>query len=141
MKQQHQNRNQNAQNAEGANQAQNTQNGGTAAVNATTAQPNPYYQMPNPYYQNGMSQMQQNYPGAAQQNSTSAPGGSTFNATQLLTGALIGAAATYLLTNENVQKSLFKGVAAMSDLLSGGLDELKERFEDAKAEYEANKAE
>lgn len=97
---------------------------------------NPYYQAQgvNPYYQ------MQNTPYTSQPSSN--PLSSYFggiNTTQLLTGALIGAAATYLLTNETVQKRLFKGIAAMGDIVSGGMDELKERYEDAKAEYEAGK--
>lgn len=63
-----------------------------------------------------------------------------FSTTELLAGAVVGAAAMYVLTNESVQKRLFKGVAMMSDALSGGLDELKERYEDARAEYEAEKS-
>lgn len=106
---------------------------------------NPYYQTqnPNPYYQvqgaDPYYQMQSN-PYHTQQSPnpiSSYLGG--INTTQLLTGALIGAAATYVLTNETVQKKLFKGIAAMSDILSGGMDEIKERYEDAKAEYEAGK--
>jgi len=62
-----------------------------------------------------------------------------FSASEILTGALIGAAATYILTNENVQKTIFKGMVSMGDVISGGIDELKERFEDAKAEHEATK--
>lgn len=67
--------------------------------------------------------------------------GSRFNTTEILTGALIGAAATYVLTNENIQKALFKGIVSMGDIIGGGLDEIKERFEDAKAEYDAQKSE
>lgn len=63
-----------------------------------------------------------------------------FSTTELLAGAVVGAAAMYVLTNESVQKRLFKGVAMMSDALSGGLDELKERYGDARAEYEAEKS-
>lgn len=63
----------------------------------------------------------------------------SINTGQLLTGALIGAAAAYVLSSEEIQKKLFKGIAAMGDIVSGGLDEIKERYEDAKAEYEAGK--
>ncbi len=62
-----------------------------------------------------------------------------FNTSEVLTGLLIGAAATYILTNENVQKTIFKGMVSMGDVISGGMDEMKERFEDAKAEHEAAK--
>ena len=58
---------------------------------------------------------------------------------EILTGALVGAAATYILTNDNVQKTLFKGILSINEILSGGIDEMKERFEDAKAEHEAAK--
>lgn len=51
-----------------------------------------------------------------------------------LKGALIGAAATYILTNENAQRAIFKGFAKISTLFECGLEELKERYEDAKAE-------
>jgi hypothetical protein len=52
-------------------------------------------------------------------------------------GALIGAAVTYLLTNNNVQNALFKTVAKTSHLFQMGMEEVKERFEDAKAEVAA----
>lgn len=58
--------------------------------------------------------------------------------TNFLTGALIGAAATFILTNENAQQAIFKAVIKMGKLLQAGSEELKERFEDAKAEIQAN---
>lgn len=89
----------------------------------------------NPYINQGGAMPQTNpYMNAAY---PPAPG---LNTAEILTGALIGAAATYILTNENVQKSLFKGIVSMGDIIGGGLDEMKERFEDAKAEYEAQKS-
>ena len=63
----------------------------------------------------------------------------SYSSTEILTGALVGAAATYILTNDNVQKTLFKGILSINEILSGGIDEMKERFEDAKAEHEAEK--
>ncbi|WP_299549246.1 YtxH domain-containing protein [uncultured Helicobacter sp.] len=51
-----------------------------------------------------------------------------------LKGALIGAAATFILTNENAQRAIFKGFAKISSLFESGIEELKERYEDAKAE-------
>ncbi|WP_321779573.1 YtxH domain-containing protein [Sulfurimonas sp.] len=62
-----------------------------------------------------------------------------FSTSEVLAGLLIGAAATYILTNENVQKTIFKGMVSMGDVITGGMDEMKERFEDAKAEHEAAK--
>lgn len=49
-------------------------------------------------------------------------------------GMLIGAAATYLLTNEQVQRALIKGIVQVWSLVQGGLEEIKERFGDAQAE-------
>ena len=51
-----------------------------------------------------------------------------------LKGALIGAAATFILTNENAQRAIFKGFAKISGIFEAGIEELKERYEDAKAE-------
>ncbi|MDE5603410.1 MAG: YtxH domain-containing protein [Helicobacter sp.] len=51
-----------------------------------------------------------------------------------LKGALIGAVATFILTNENAQRAIFKGFAKVSGIFEAGIEELKERYEDAKAE-------
>ena len=59
---------------------------------------------------------------------------------RFLTGALIGAAAAYVLTNENVQNSLIKSTVRVWDLMQGGVEEVKERFRDAEAEIKAEKA-
>ena len=61
-----------------------------------------------------------------------------FDTNKFLIGLAIGAAGAYLLTNENAQKALFKTFAKGSDLFTAGIEEMKERFEDAKAEMEAN---
>ncbi|PSM51464.1 hypothetical protein CBLAS_1364 [Campylobacter blaseri] len=60
-----------------------------------------------------------------------------FNSGNFLQGVLIGAVASYILTNENAQQAIFKSVVRMGKLLQAGTEELKERFEDAKAEIEA----
>ncbi|MDW8319578.1 MAG: hypothetical protein RMN53_17265 [Anaerolineae bacterium] len=52
-------------------------------------------------------------------------------------GLLLGAAATYLLTNEHVQRAAIKGAVRVWTLLQGGVEELKERFLDAEAEIRA----
>lgn len=41
---------------------------------------------------------------------------------------------TGFLGNENAQKAIFKGFAKVSSLFESGIEELKERYEDAKAE-------
>ncbi len=88
----------------------------------------------NPYINNNQNQSI-NPNGLQNQNSfLSGVGGN-----DLLKGALIGAAATYILTNEDVQKKIFKSFAKLSELTTGGVEEMKERFEDAKAEVEAER--
>ncbi|MBN2964417.1 YtxH domain-containing protein [Sulfurospirillum sp. T05] len=62
-----------------------------------------------------------------------------FNTNDFLKGALIGAVATYLLTNENAQKAIFKTIAKGTQLFQTGMEEMKERMEDAKAEMEAQR--
>lgn len=59
---------------------------------------------------------------------------STFNNAEFLKGALIGAAVGYILTNEKAQKTIMKTVAKGTQMLQMGVEEIKERFEDVKAE-------
>lgn len=63
---------------------------------------------------------------------------SNMSRNELIKGILIGAGVTYVLTNENAQKALFNSFAKLQNMLNMGLEELKERFEDAKAELEEN---
>jgi len=102
----------------------------------------------NPYINNGMNQKQvtvtQNtnpYYNAQpvqsvqpNQNTTS-----SFDTGNFLKGALIGAVGAYLLTNEDAQKKIFKTFAKGADMLGAGIEEMKERLEDAKAELEAER--
>lgn len=53
-------------------------------------------------------------------------------------GALIGAAAAYLLSNEQVQQSAIKTAVKSWAMLQGGIEEMKERFLDAEAELHAS---
>ena len=64
---------------------------------------------------------------------------SSFDTGNFLKGALIGAIGAYLLTNEDAQKKIFKTFAKGADFLGAGIEEMKERLEDAKAELEAEK--
>ena len=59
---------------------------------------------------------------------------SNFNTKHFIIGAAIGAVGAYLLTNEKAQKALFKTVAKGAQAFQAGIEEMKERFEDAKAE-------
>jgi len=56
-------------------------------------------------------------------------------------GALIGAVATYILTNKNAQENIFKAFMKTSELFSAGIEEMKERIEDAKAAINTSKEE
>lgn len=54
--------------------------------------------------------------------------------TQFWKGVALGAVVTLVLTNESVQKGLVRAVAKMSAAAQSGIEEMKEKFEDAKAE-------
>lgn len=62
----------------------------------------------------------------------------SFDTENFLKGALIGAVGAYLLTNENAQKAIFKTIVKGTQVFQAGMEEMKERFEDAKAESEAD---
>ncbi|WP_198305730.1 YtxH domain-containing protein [Arcobacter vandammei] len=91
----------------------------------------------NPYInQNVVSNQNQNLA----QNSTATQTNTLFNA-DFIKGALIGAVATYLLTNKNAQENIFKVVEKAKSLVSAGVEEMKERMEDARAAAQAKEQE
>ena len=93
-----------------------------------TNQPNPN----NPYIQNNSTNTQQN---ADKQNTGILNVFADQNTQKdYIKGALIGAVANFILTNENAKRTIFKGFAKVSGLFEAGIEELKERYEDAKAE-------
>ncbi len=55
-------------------------------------------------------------------------------------GAILGAGVALLVTNETVQKAVVKAVSKGMAAASSGVAEIKEKFEDAKAEVEAEAA-
>ena len=59
---------------------------------------------------------------------------SSLTSPQFWTGAAIGAAVALLLTNETVQKGVMKTATKVMAAASAGVEEIKEKFEDAKAE-------
>lgn len=65
-------------------------------------------------------------------------GQSGFNNGDFLKGALIGAAVTFLLTNKGAQGSIMKAASKGTELFQAGMEELKERYEDAQAAMKAN---
>ena len=70
-------------------------------------------------------------------NQPSPKANNSFDTGNFLKGALIGAVGAYLLTNEDAQKKIFKTFAKGADMFGAGIEEMKERLEDAKAELEA----
>ncbi|WP_242469303.1 YtxH domain-containing protein [Rhabdochromatium marinum] len=86
------------------------------------------------YGASGAQQWPQNMAVRPNQNS-----GSLLNFTndRFIKGALIGAAAAYLLTNESVQRTLIKSAVRTWSLVQTGVEEVKERFHDAEAEIHA----
>jgi hypothetical protein len=87
----------------------------------------------NPYINQNFNPLQNNL-----QQNTSSTTQSGFNNGDFIKGALIGALATYLLTNKNAQETIMKTIGKGSELFSAGIEELKERYEDAKAQMQAN---
>jgi hypothetical protein len=64
----------------------------------------------------------------------------TFDTKHFVIGALVGALGAYLLTNEKAQKAIFKTVAKGTQAFQAGIEEMKERYEDAKAELAASES-
>lgn len=70
-----------------------------------------------------------------------APSANGFDSGDFLKGALVGAAVTFLLTNKGAQESIMGAFSKGSELFQAGMEELKERYEDAKAQKEAGAGE
>ncbi|MCB1189850.1 MAG: YtxH domain-containing protein [Leptospiraceae bacterium] len=75
------------------------------------------------------------------------PQGSLFNSKwnqikndRFYKGMLVGAVATYVLTNDNVQKSIIKSVAKLFMKVEESIEEFKEKVEDVKAEIKAEES-
>lgn len=96
----------------------------------------------NPYINANQNQMPMNQ-GGLQNNpyiNTQAdvnPADSGFTSGDFIKGALIGAGVAFLLTNKSSQQAIFNGFSKGSELVQAGIEELKERMEDAKAQMEA----
>ncbi len=95
-------------------------------------QAQPVYQQPQPVYQQPVQ------PTAT---TSTLPAASTLGVnvqdTNFWKGALLGAAVTLLVTNESVQKGVVKTVSKLTAAAQTGIEEMKEKFEDAKAEAQA----
>ncbi|QKF73693.1 hypothetical protein AFAEC_1535 [Aliarcobacter faecis] len=81
----------------------------------------------NPYINQNVNQVQ---------NQTQNQTNSLFNS-DFIKGALIGAVATYILTNKNAQENIFSVIDKAKNLVTAGVEEMKERIEDAKAAAQA----
>lgn len=57
-----------------------------------------------------------------------------FRDERFVKGAITGAALTFLLTNDAVQKNAIKSLVKLWSAFQGGMEEIKERFKDAEAE-------
>lgn len=81
----------------------------------------------------------QSYPYAAQQQAHDSGLSSFFNFRdeRFVKGAVTGAALTFLLTNESLQKNTLKSVVKFWNMLQGGVEEMKERIQDIDAEIKA----
>jgi hypothetical protein len=96
----------------------------------------PVYQQPypqQPLYPQAVYPAAASYPAAP----VSSLLGLNIQDSQFWKGALLGAAVALLVTNESVQKGLVKGMAKLTAAAQCGIEEMKEKFEDAKAEAEA----
>ncbi|MDR1529547.1 MAG: hypothetical protein LBS40_03985 [Burkholderiales bacterium] len=56
---------------------------------------------------------------------------------QFLAGLLLGAAAAYILSDEEIRARLIKGGIKLYSGIAGGIEEIKEQFADIRAELEA----
>ncbi|AXK48350.1 hypothetical protein CRU87_00370 [Aliarcobacter trophiarum LMG 25534] len=88
----------------------------------------------NPYIN---SSINQNFLGQNPNNQIQNQSNSLLNG-DFVKGALIGAVATYVLTNKNAQESIFQAINKAKTLVTAGIEELKERIEDAKAASQSN---
>jgi len=89
----------------------------------------------NPYYNKSVNQL----PNTQQTKSVTDSLLGSFDTENFVKGALIGAVGAYLLTNEKAQKTIFKGIAKTTNMFQASIEEIKERFEDAQAELEAER--
>lgn len=134
------------QNNNGNGQQQQNMNGNGQPQNQGARQPaqtpaaNPYYQQQprqvpqvNPYYQ--VPAMANPYYQQAPASATPSWMGNT-SGEKFVRGLVIGAAATYLLTNDTAQKAILKTGMKLYGAVAGGVEELKEKIMDAKAEVE-----
>jgi hypothetical protein len=96
-------------------------------------QPGPYLGYPQPGAYGAPFAYQQSIPVPLQ----TANNNSSLTNPRFIKGAIVGAVAAYLLTNESVQQGAIKVAVKAWSLVQGGVEEMKERFRDAEAELHA----
>ncbi|WP_027390318.1 YtxH domain-containing protein [Chrysiogenes arsenatis] len=90
-----------------------------------------YFRHQNPYLQGGQYGAQNGFMNQAK---SALFGGSQSD--RFIKGLLIGAAATFLLTNEKAQQAIIKAGVTLFSQVASSVEELKEKVEDARAEAE-----
>ena len=58
----------------------------------------------------------------------------SLRSSQFLGGLAVGSVLTLILSNQDVQRALFRGMARVATVARSGMEEMKERFHDAEAE-------
>jgi len=101
--------------------------------------------MPRDYLYNAYQFGPTNYPPAVMNPQFANPAdsqwlGMNFRDDQFWKGVLLGAAAALLVTNDTVQKAVMKGAASVWTAAQSGVEEVKEKFEDVKAEIQQKTA-
>jgi len=116
--------------------AQNPQNGINANpyINNMNTPASPMGMQSNPYINNQVGNGTANNMGVQNPNNDSILNG------DFVKGALIGAGVAFLLTNKTTQGAIMNGFSKGSELVQAGIEELKERMEDAKAQMEARES-
>ncbi len=127
------------QNANMQQNAQQNQNPSQAGQNFGQ---NPYYannlnaQNQNTHYANQNPYYNQSYGQSVPHSHTLTSWLGQTSSDRFIRGLVIGAAATYILTNEKAQKAIIKTGMKLYGAVAGGVEEIKEKIMDAKAELE-----
>ena len=58
----------------------------------------------------------------------------SLRSSQFLGGLAVWSVLTLILSNQDVQRALFRGMARVATVARSGMEEMKERFHDAEAE-------
>lgn len=122
-------------------QADNQMNNNANMQNNMNNVQNQNQMLSNPYINNTANNMQVNnamqanpYINNGANNANVQNNNDAFFNGDFVKGALIGAGVAFLLTNKTTQGAIMNGFSKGSELVQAGIEELKERIEDAKAQ-------